>query len=356
MTFKTLLLGSAATIALVGVAQAADLSIAEPVESVRVCDAFGTGFWYIPGTETCLKIGGSVEFDVNIHSSINVAPTAGPTHYSNWDFVTTAKLNVTAQSVTDYGDLVGYIGFRADYNNGPYGPGAGNDTAWYLDDAWLSLGPLMVGNQFSTFNTAGIGAYTGFGHVYTDLNSTDQVRLTYAMGGFGVMLGVEDPRDRWGSSLSASYNMPDLVAAITGSGANWDGKIALGYAQLDSGSAYGIAGSLTIKLNSIAQGDQIKLGAAYGNGSYTGLAATPGGVNNTWSAFAGFQHFWSATVSSGLDISYANDAAGNDYWQGGASLVWAPVSGFSAGLYGFYAQSGSAPGAWTGQIALVREW
>jgi hypothetical protein len=34
------------------------------VEYVRVCDAFGTGFFYIPGTETCLKINGRVRFEI----------------------------------------------------------------------------------------------------------------------------------------------------------------------------------------------------------------------------------------------------------------------------------------------------
>ena len=69
MKLKTLLLGSAAAFAVVGGAQAADLSIAEPVDYVRVCDAFGVGYWYIPGTDTCIKIGGNVEFTVNFHSN-----------------------------------------------------------------------------------------------------------------------------------------------------------------------------------------------------------------------------------------------------------------------------------------------
>jgi len=61
MKIKTLLLGSAAAVAVVGGAQAADLSVAEPVEYVKVCDYFGTGYWYIPGTDTCIKISGYVE-------------------------------------------------------------------------------------------------------------------------------------------------------------------------------------------------------------------------------------------------------------------------------------------------------
>ncbi len=69
MKLKTLLLSSAAAFAFVGAAQAADLSVAEPVDYVKVCDAFGAGYWYIPGTDTCLKIGGLVQFDVDFHSS-----------------------------------------------------------------------------------------------------------------------------------------------------------------------------------------------------------------------------------------------------------------------------------------------
>ena len=59
---KSLLLGSAAGLAAVVSAQAADLPVAKaaPVEYVRVCSTYGAGFFYIPGTETCLRVGGRV--------------------------------------------------------------------------------------------------------------------------------------------------------------------------------------------------------------------------------------------------------------------------------------------------------
>ena len=63
MKLKSLLFGSAAVLAAGTGAQAADLPTAEPVEYVRICDAFGTGFYYIPGTETCLKVGGRVRIE-----------------------------------------------------------------------------------------------------------------------------------------------------------------------------------------------------------------------------------------------------------------------------------------------------
>ena len=72
MNIKSLLLGSAAALAVVSGAQAADAIVAaepEPMEYVRVCDAFGTGYFYIPGTETCLKIGGEVRATVYANES-----------------------------------------------------------------------------------------------------------------------------------------------------------------------------------------------------------------------------------------------------------------------------------------------
>src|SRR5215475_1849589 len=52
---KSLLLGSAAGLIAVGGAQAADLPVkAKPVEYVKVCSLYGAGFYYIPGTDTCI--------------------------------------------------------------------------------------------------------------------------------------------------------------------------------------------------------------------------------------------------------------------------------------------------------------
>ena len=61
---KGLLLGAAAGLVTVASAQAADLPVkAAPVEYVKVCSLYGAGFFYIPGTDTCLKIGGYLRSD-----------------------------------------------------------------------------------------------------------------------------------------------------------------------------------------------------------------------------------------------------------------------------------------------------
>jgi Porin subfamily len=56
---KSLLLGTAAGLVAVAGAQAADMPVkAAPVQFVKICSLYGDGFYYIPGTDTCLKMGG----------------------------------------------------------------------------------------------------------------------------------------------------------------------------------------------------------------------------------------------------------------------------------------------------------
>src|SRR3954463_1305278 len=84
---RSVLLGSAAGLCAVAGAQAADLPVkkAAPVEYVRICTAYGAGFFYIPGTDTCLRVGGRARFESEfrsyrsrgVYSSTPFAPAAG---------------------------------------------------------------------------------------------------------------------------------------------------------------------------------------------------------------------------------------------------------------------------------------
>jgi Porin subfamily len=67
---KRVLLGSAAGVFAVAGAQAADLAVkAKPVEYVKVCSLYGAGFWYVPGTDTCIKIGAFVKLQTAYHAN-----------------------------------------------------------------------------------------------------------------------------------------------------------------------------------------------------------------------------------------------------------------------------------------------
>ena len=78
---KTLLLGSAAGLVAVSGAQAADLPVkAKPVEYVKVCSLYGAGFYYVPGTDICLKIGAYVRAEYaygNIGNSLTNLDASG---------------------------------------------------------------------------------------------------------------------------------------------------------------------------------------------------------------------------------------------------------------------------------------
>jgi hypothetical protein len=74
---KSLLLGSAAGLVAVAGAQAADLPVkAKPVEYVKVCSLYGAGYYYMPGTDICLKLGGYIRYQATWNPGSSI--TSGP--------------------------------------------------------------------------------------------------------------------------------------------------------------------------------------------------------------------------------------------------------------------------------------
>src|SRR3979409_1798191 len=75
----SLILGSAAGLLAMGGAQAADLPVkAKAVEYVRICSLYGAGFYYIPGTDTCIKLGGYLHAEIQFNG-------AGQTNGPSWN-------------------------------------------------------------------------------------------------------------------------------------------------------------------------------------------------------------------------------------------------------------------------------
>src|ERR1700744_1725916 len=72
---KSLILGSSAGIVGMSGAPGADLPVkAKAVEYVRICSLYGAGFFYIPGTDTCIKIGGYMRIDTTFNGGIYDQP------------------------------------------------------------------------------------------------------------------------------------------------------------------------------------------------------------------------------------------------------------------------------------------
>ena len=111
---KSLLLGSAAGLVAVAGAQAADLPVkAKPVQYVKICSLYGVGFYYIPGTDMCLKIGGWVraEYMYGVNGSTVTTNIGNINNRFTNNSVWRARGYITAdaRNQTEYGTVRGYI-------------------------------------------------------------------------------------------------------------------------------------------------------------------------------------------------------------------------------------------------------
>jgi len=194
MNIKSLLLGSAAALVAVSGARAADVIMPvapEPVDYVRVCDVYGTGFYYIPGTETCLSINGYVRFQYNVAGGIeddfgnDLLQNREGDDYQAGSAVR-VRLNFDAREETELGTLRAFARVQAQNSGGAYS----NDASYNMDMGYIQLGGLTMGYLDSLW-TDGDGLLTD-----TDLAVGDyqlnRVSYTYAANGFTAALSLED--------------------------------------------------------------------------------------------------------------------------------------------------------------------
>ena len=233
---RTLLLGCAAIVT--GGAQAADLPAksAAPVDYVRICSTHGNGFFYIPGTETCLRVGGRVRAEFLYLEPIDRAQdTIG--------FRGRGRINIDSRTATAWGMLRTYIRMEMTRNTGAYGF---SSTTSKVNQAFVQFGGLTAGRAVSFFTDPDLPA-PNFGDLKFDDPSNAEVNLfayTYSFGnGFSATLSFEDGTQRsvdnelafplFGAgaaspvfapipSTYAGERMPDVVANLRYTG-TWGG-------------------------------------------------------------------------------------------------------------------------------------
>ncbi len=243
---KSLLLGSAAGLCAAAGAQAADLPMrkAAPVEYVRVCTAYGAGFFFIPGTDTCLRVGGRARFDYQYTSNRAITPNAvgSSGNLVNGDvsgFLGRGRLNLDARTQTAYGTLRAFVRFEITAATGGYlnsgtaqrfgtaFPALGQDTFGRaqtqvnVDKAFIQFAGITAGRAASFFDFYGhelefITATSG-----SDVPSTNLAAYTFTFGnGFSATIAAEDPLYRRQPVFSnANYNGAVNTAAAFGIGA-----------------------------------------------------------------------------------------------------------------------------------------
>ncbi|MER8426260.1 porin [Mesorhizobium sp. M1403] len=194
MNIKSLLLGSAAALIAVSGARAADAVVVaepEPAEYVKICDVYGAGYFYIPGTEICMRIGGYVRYDI---SAGDAGAFTGARYLDNSDLLdgrieendgyykqARFTLRTYTGQETEMGTLKTYTETRFNWGTGHHDITNDQGTLDQGDDitysfssfgsrgvslnfAWIQLGGLRVGKDETAFNT-----FTGYaGNVIND--------------------------------------------------------------------------------------------------------------------------------------------------------------------------------------------
>jgi len=333
MNIRSLLLGSAAALAAATSANAADAVFApepEPVEYVRVCDAYGAGFFYIPGTETCLQISGYVWYQIGATSQEagDVQNYWGFTE-GGWNKSVRARVNFDARSETEWGTLRSYIRFQADWN------GVG-DGAVSADQAFIELGGLRMGYTESAWaeTVNGISSYGShsWGGLYYGYQQRALIQYNFSSNGVFGTISLED------DTLAGEGYMPDVVGLVGyqgGWGAVW---ARAAYDESAEGFAASIgtqinvpnmAGSSFRLIGYYADGDH-----QYGAGSSFTDYTTMG--NSEFSVLASYYHQFTETFGASIGVQYFNDfyfagtdvSTGIDGWAADLSLVWVPVTNF----------------------------
>ena len=251
MNIKSLLLGSAAALVAATGARAADAIIIaepEPMEYVRICDMYGAGFFYIPGTENCLKIGGYVRYEMRYTD-----PEFGDDSFTKY-----ARFAPTfdVRNETEWGTLRGFAELRVNWASGQVvgfdglgDPVYGATTAIQLNHAFIELQQAMgtfrigkgdtpysrflgYGSPFGPFDAdygfqnSGEVSYTfnggnGFSAILAAVEISDSdefdvgaelgVNFTQGWGNIGAMVGYDTSVEEFGAKIAANGNLGMLA-------------------------------------------------------------------------------------------------------------------------------------------------
>jgi opacity protein-like surface antigen len=318
MKLKSLLLGSAAALVAFSGARAADAVIAEPepVEYVRVCDAYGAGYFYIPGSETCLKIGGFVRYQIDVKKGDK-----------SWEKATQANVSFTAKSETELGTLVGFMELTGEQANraGTIGAGTVTDpkiagvvpsTGFFkIDSAYISLGGLKMGYIDNAFDGGIVGEYDDLGGA-----KANSIQYTFASGGFDATISAEE------DGVIETNFVPNVSANAGFSAGAFAVRAFVAYDDKDAGSAGAWSAKLRVGAD-VTEGGRFEIAAVYGSG------ATDSWGLSEWSIAAGYQQKVSDKVTVAVNAQYWSDrnfdvAGSPDRWDIGGNVDWTPVENF----------------------------
>ena len=176
---------------------------------MKVCSIYGAGFFYIPGTDTCIKIGGWVRFemDFNAGGSHNPAHNGGNGRNNRIDTVDVTLrdrwvISNDIRTQTEYGTLRAYTRAGFDWTTGKSGGGR-----FYVERGFIQFAGFTFGRSQSYFDFyANVMYYSGYigGPSSTGAPGTDLLAYTATFGnGFTATIAIEDSTKRRASVWDA---------------------------------------------------------------------------------------------------------------------------------------------------------
>ncbi|WP_170314581.1 porin [Aquibium carbonis] len=359
MKIKNFLLGTAAALVSSSAYAADAIVIAEPepVEYVRVCDMYGAGFFYIPGTETCLKFSGEIFFQVGTEGYRNEGDSPDYLTYASnpgsggWLPTTRARLQVDARSSTEWGTLRAMMRVQAD-------GGDNTDAGYVMDNAIVQLGGLRVGYTETVFNDsigAGVASYGSHSWGSMSYGYRKVQGISYSYGSdqaFAATIALEN------DDLEGDGYMPDVVLAASYNqswGAVW-GKVGYDESMDGFGATLGLhynipgfEGSSFRLIGYYADSDNVfGVGSPSGNSEYSVLASYYHQFTEKFGASVGFQYF-NDFYLTGTDIS-----TGIDGYSAELNLVYTPVENLEIRSEIYYDKVDDLDGTPSGFLRLTR--
>jgi len=354
MKIRGLLLSAAAlTVAATGARAADAIVIAEPepMEYVRICDVYGAGFFYIPGTQNCLKIGGYVRYQMD-YSDSDWTSAAGPQTYR---FAKLARFAPTfdVRSETEWGTLRAFAEIEFDWNSfaGFDDPiadqGAAQSTNLY--SAFIELqtasGTLLVGktdNPYARFFDYGDDAGALEAEYGGQIYNSGEVSFTFDPGnGFSGIIALVEPQtglfqpnveaaakfsQDWGSvGAIVGYDNPNNAWGVKGVARVAFDPVSLGVHVLYSNSEAGVYGAAhpisgaTSRWSVLAHGSvqATEKVAINGHFQWFDRTVTGGLTPSTWRAMGGLAIEPVADLQIRPEIRYTRGVAGADnIWEG----------------------------------------
>lgn len=183
MKLKTCLIASSA-LCVSGAAYGADLpTVAEPIEYVVACDAYGDGYFQLPNTGTCMKLSGRVRAQV---VSGNLSDDEG----SDWSSYARGYGSFETETATDWGSIYTYTGFIYTWNQ------EDDEDSWSSDDVWVTLKTEYADMNFGVK----LSEYHGFlGYAWMQIGGANwpeyyplQASVNIPVDNFTLSLAVED--------------------------------------------------------------------------------------------------------------------------------------------------------------------